>query len=261
MVSDFPMGEPAEAGWRRLDMAVKTFPGFDGQGGHCGDSDGFFRSHDAVCHREHGLCPVNVYGDVYVFLFHDLHGTVSDLFHQRAVNASRPCPVRVPHIDEREKLFVRIMDVHIRVRPLVERRGIPISHPELFCSPGSENLKIQGITVSGPRAPARTVVELRDDDHCSFLDYGVLDKYQRSQESGRFIGMRVGHEQYLSAFLFPFQEEYICIRHAPFQSWGELTQFDDFRDSSACDYGHLVVPVFKKRNSPHDHERNDYDQE
>ncbi len=110
------------------------------------------------------------------------------------------------------------MNVNIRIRPLVQGRGVPVSHPELFRSPFGWDLEVERVPVPGSGVPARAVVELGDDDESSFIDNCVFDEYQGSQDCGRFVSMGVGHDESFPAFFFSFQEKNIGICHSPFQS-------------------------------------------
>ena len=155
-------------------MVIKSFSGFYSQRSHGGNSHGIFRSYDAIRYRKHRLCSVDIKSNIDLFFPHYLHRSIGDSLHQRPIRTARPSPVCVPDIQVGEELSFGIMNVDIRIRPLIQRCSIPVSHPEFFASPLSFDFKIEGIAISGLCVPAPAVIELGDDDQGSFFDHSVF---------------------------------------------------------------------------------------
>ena len=64
---------------------------------------------------------VKVDDDIHVFFLDQLCYRVASFFGQSPVCPARPCPVQVPDVHVSQLLTAGIVDVDLRVRPLVER--------------------------------------------------------------------------------------------------------------------------------------------
>ena len=82
-----------------------------------------------------------------------------------------------------------------------------------------------------------------DDDESSFFDNCILQEYKGCQQRCRFVGVGVGQDEYLPAFLFSLEEKNIGIRPRSLQSLRIIAQLYDFSDSGSGHDGHLVMSM------------------
>ena len=76
------------------------------------------KSQAEVC-REHRLSPMDVNGDINLLTPHDLHCSISNPLHERTIGPTRPGPVGVSDIEKRQQLFIWLININVRVRPLI----------------------------------------------------------------------------------------------------------------------------------------------
>jgi len=134
---------------------------------------------DAIHDRVHWPGFMKINAQIGIFLSNKLGQGECDALGQVAVCPTWKRSVQIAHLEIRKKLPAGVMDIDLRVGPLVNRIGQAVAVTEPPRSTGCLYFKARRDTLGGCSVGKAAFVGMRNHDQSAGLDYGVFDKKHR----------------------------------------------------------------------------------
>jgi hypothetical protein len=199
--------------------------------------------HDGADYGILQLCLVEVDSDIDFFVPYQLHKSETGSLGKRAVRPPGPGPVQVADIYISEVLATRVVDIHLRVRPLIQGIGPAVPHAELLASPRGLDHIIRRIGPADAGHRCGAAVGTEHQNQPALFQNRVLRNDPTGQSSRGFLRVGACQDKERGSRLLSFKEIDVAVVDGTFDPGEIITQLPHARHAGPEYDGFLQMPA------------------